>query len=46
MSGYFYCDKNCCGCRGPAGTDTLTVVNNSGSPINYENSSLTVVKLQ
>ena len=28
------------------GTDTLTVVNNSGSPNNYENSSLTVVKLQ
>ena len=28
------------------GNDTLTVVNNTGSPIFYENSSLTVVKLQ
>ena len=28
------------------GNDVLTVVNNSGSPNNHENSSLTVVKLQ
>ncbi|MCQ2419431.1 MAG: hypothetical protein MJ085_06565, partial [Clostridia bacterium] len=28
------------------GNDELTVINNSGSPNNYENSSLTVVKLQ